>query len=125
FIRHCSGDFTSPAPSDSLFCLLPSSFSFLVFPFPSASSTPPATPPNSNSKKPPDLTRDTISSWESSSRIRKSLEELRYFAEPECPSKRSSSTSRAEKHSKTFWRVFLPSRVKWPSPLSKKQNTFC
>src|SRR5216684_2454772 len=74
----------------------------------------------------PDTTaRDTIFSWESSSKTRIFLAELLCFAEPECPSKHCSTTWRAEKHSKIFWRDFLLSRVNRPSLLSKKQNTSC
>jgi hypothetical protein len=36
-----------------------------------------------------------------------------------------TTTWKVEKRSKTFWRDFPPSRVNWPSLLSKKQNTFC
>ena len=63
--------------------------------------------------------------WVSSSKIPIFLAELLCFAEPASLSKRSSTTWRAEKHSKTFWKDFPPSPVNRPSPRSKKQNTSC
>ena len=53
------------------------------------------------------------------------LAELLCSVERECRSRRCSTTWRAEKHSKTFWRGFLPSRVNRPSLPLKKQSTFC
>src|SRR6266849_6866854 len=69
--------------------------------------------------------RDTITPWESLSKTRIFLVELLCFAVRACLSKRCSTIWSAERHSKTFWRDFRPSRVKWPSLLSQKQNTFC
>src|SRR5947207_4879808 len=86
---------------------------------------PHAAHPAGDGSSPPPRPRATITSWVSSSKIPISSAELLCFAEPECPSKRSSTIWRAEKHSKTFWRDFLPSRVNRLSPRSKKQNTSC
>ncbi|SRR6266404_17564 len=68
--------------------------------------------------------RDTILSWESSSKTPIFLAELLCFVERESPSKLSSTISKAERHSKSFSRGSPLSRVKLLSPLSRKQSTF-
>jgi len=46
------------------------------------------------------------------------------FRGTEYPSKRFSITSKAENHSKTFWKDFPPSPANPQSLLSKKRNAF-
>jgi hypothetical protein len=69
--------------------------------------------------------RETIRVWTLLSKTRTFLAELLCFAEREWRSKRYSTTSRAGKRSKTFWRDFLPSRVNRQLLRSKKRNTCC
>ena len=69
--------------------------------------------------------RDTITLWTLLSKTRTFLAELLCFAEREWRSKRYSTTSKAGKRSKTFWRDFLPSRVNRQLLRSKKRNTCC
>lgn len=69
------------------------------------------------------MRRDTIRSWELSSKTPIFLAELLCSVERESPSKLSSTISKAERHSKSFSRGFPPCRVKLLSPFSRKQST--